>query len=75
MNWELAFSVKGQSANTLDSEGHVVSGQLLSSAMIICKGMGQVDSVKSSKQEVANATDYRSLRAASEETDAGEGCS
>lgn len=45
MNWELAFSVKGQSANTLDSEGLMVSGQLLSSAMIICKGMGQVDSV------------------------------
>lgn len=75
MNWELAFSVKGQSANTLDSEGHVVSGQLLSSAMIICKGMGQVDSVKSSKQEVANATDYRSLRTVSEETDAVKGCS
>lgn len=43
--------------------------------MIICKGMGQVDSVKSSKQEVANATDYRSLRAVSEETDAVEGFS
>lgn len=75
MNWELAFSVKGWSANTLDSEGHVVPGQLLSSAMITCKGMGQVDSVKSSKQEAANATDYRSLRALGEETDAGEGCS
>lgn len=74
MNWELAFSVKGQSANTLDSEGLTVSDQLLSSAMIICKGMGQVDSVKSSKQEVASATDYR-LRAVSEETDTGEGCS
>lgn len=33
-------SVKEQSVIALDSEGHVVSGQLLSSAMITYKGMG-----------------------------------